>query len=211
MENLSDSDSDNEDTLDAPLVKMTDEPDPYEDKFLLPVRGLVGIRYPNGTVFPMPFQAHTELTCPNCISGIVFHVQLVKIDDLPQQSIPGREGKPPFVESSFCRDGNGMNCDIGCPRCNQRCQFAYRLSAGYKFPTIRHLNNGTIDYSTDAEVDKWLDRIDCHMTPSQSSEESEVPDIEHSTNGEIDFYLNMHDTATLHSSGDSDKSSSWDF
>jgi hypothetical protein len=174
-------DSDDEDTLDAPLVKMIDETDPYNDKFLLPARGLVGIRYPDGTVFPMPFQTHTELTCPNCISGIMFHVQLVNQDDLPQQAKPDSKREPLFVPDSFCKDGNGMNCDIGCPRCKKHCQFAYRLSAGYKFPTIRHLKSGTIDYSTDTEVDNWIDRIDRHTTPSQSSDDSELPDAPHST------------------------------
>ena len=125
MESMSNSDSDDEDTLEAPLVKMVDEHDPYEDKFLLPKRGLVGIRYPNGTVFPIPFQAHTELTCPNCISGILFHIQVVKQDSLPGSYKHLWAGGPNFVQGSFCRDGKGMNCDVKCPRCTQNCQFAY--------------------------------------------------------------------------------------
>ena len=209
MENTPSSNSEDEDTLDPPLVKMEEKSDPYEDKFLLPKHGLVGIRYPNGTVFPMPFQAHTELTCPNCISGILFHIQLVRQDLLPDSFKPLRPAGRPFVEGSFCRDGNGMNCDVRCPRCTKSCQFAYRLSAGYKFPTIRHLNNGTIDYSTDTELNKWLNHDDCNMTSSQSSNESDEPS-EHSAESEIDFYQTAYDMQTSQSSSDSDESTTSD-
>jgi hypothetical protein len=166
------------DMPEPPIIKLLDEEDPWDDMYAFPSRGLVGIQYPSGKVFPIPLQRHVQLTCPKCVCGILFHIQLHDSNDQTNKTcfkqIDGEVSACTLFDSR-CPDGKGMSCGIECPHCTNYVQFTWRMSAGYHFPTRAQLDSDTIDYTVDEEIEYPTEN--CDMEKSQSSDSDiEPPD-----------------------------------
>jgi hypothetical protein len=163
-----------------PLVKMIDEDDPFDSLYAFPSKGLVGVGYPDGTVYPLPGESHVELTCPSCVNGIFFHVQIRDANDKPNRASFSQTRKSiSSIFDTWCHDGKGMSCGIQCPWCTKFVRFAWRMSAGYKFPTQPELDSGVLSYpaapSTNDVVDMFPTMYD--MEKSQSSSDSESSSV----------------------------------
>jgi hypothetical protein len=163
-----------------PLVKMINKDDPFDSLYAFPSKGLVGIYYPNGTVYPLPGESHLELTCPNCVNGIFFHIQIRDANDKPREACFSQTHKSICsVFDNWCPDGNGMSCGVQCPWCANFVQFTWRMSAGYKFPTQPELDSGILDYPVSPSKNNLFDMFPTmyDMEKSQSTSDSESSSV----------------------------------